>query len=218
MSDKCRNSTRRYWWTLWLTDNTNLIQQTYYDTPENQPNAVTITFGIMTIAPGLYKVQFLFNLTDIEGGSVIDYAYANFILPPVIAGIAGGSTRSIAYDAVIQLNSKDASHDPLLSMQHIPFIYTWICRKTSSTEQAISDIIARFRLEDVSVDVNGIGTDCSNPSWPVTGVIPFDASLVTVNNWYLFTVNLSKTGDSRTGEAIQGIFVLSTTPPTVFIA
>ncbi|XP_033743937.1 uncharacterized protein LOC117329832 [Pecten maximus] len=218
VTEMCRNSTRFYWWTLWKVDNANnLVLQTYYEKDYNQPNSLTITWSKMSMAPGLYKIQFLFNLTDIEGGYIIDYVYGNFMLPPFIAGIAGGSTRNIGNDAVIQINSKDASHDPFLYMQWVPFSYKWGCRKSASTNAEMSEVIANFQLQNVSIDVNSLGTDCSDPSWPTNGIIPFDAAAVDDSFWYLFTVDLTKSGDTRRGEAIQGIYVMPSTPPTISI-
>lgn len=78
ISEMCRNSTRKYWWTVWKDEPPGEVLQTYYEDPVNQPLSITIQFGKESLDPGLYKVQLLVNLTQIDGGDIVDYVYVDF--------------------------------------------------------------------------------------------------------------------------------------------
>ncbi|KAK3090003.1 hypothetical protein FSP39_008408 [Pinctada imbricata] len=234
VSDKCKNSSRTYWWDFYdvdRTDKTTLTLMGYYNNSQNQPAGITITFAEEAIEPGLKKLSLTANLTEAEGAVLIDHIFVYFQVPTIFAAIKGGSQRLISNQAALEVDAESLSKEPYNKVKNIPFGFSWSCRTiihSTINENDISVGIARLKSTNPDLSFQtSYGADCTgliqNPS---SGKITLNQGDLTPDYWYIFFVNVSKTITttstppltiSRDDNAVQAVRVVSYEPPNVGI-
>ncbi|XP_061175577.1 uncharacterized protein LOC133184503 [Saccostrea echinata] len=203
VSDLCKNSSRTYWWDFYDVPHNDLSNpelREYYNNTANQPQGVTITFAKEAIEAGLKRLVLRVNLTDQEGGVLEDFIYVNFITPPIVAQITGGSEITHGKQTNLRVDAT-LSRDPVQIYVDQPFDFTWNCFKIPYLNLSdLTDFMGKFQTSN---EITPLWPNCTTTALPTEGIITIPSTELEDSFYYLFIVTVEKFNVTSAGLPVQ---------------